>query len=46
MKEQELKYDTEMPAEEWTGGMYKNLGWIKTGIWCLVLLEVTKFVVW
>ena len=38
--------EEEMLAEDWTGGVYKNLAWIKTALWLLVALEVAKFILW
>jgi len=39
-------YDKDILVEDWTEGLYKNVRWIKVGLWLLVLLEAAKFVLW
>ncbi len=44
--ETEMAYDKDIETQDWTEGLYKNVRWIKVGLWVLVGLEAAKFVVW
>lgn len=46
MENSRVEYNKEMAVEDWTEGLYKNVGAIKVGVWLLVLLEIAKFVLW
>ncbi len=44
--EKQVPYDKDMETQDWTEGLYKNLAWIKVGVWLLVGLEAAKFILW
>lgn len=40
------KYDDEMEMGEFLGDMYSGLNKVVLGVWCLVVLEAAKFLLW
>lgn len=36
----------DMLLQDWTGDLHKYVKWLTIGVWLLVALEATKFVVW
>ncbi len=45
-REQVNKYEEEMDFGEFIANVYRAVNHIRVGIWCLVVLEVAKFVLW
>lgn len=39
-------YTDEMEMGEFLGDVYRGVSHIRVGIWCLVVLELAKFVLW
>ena len=39
-------YTDEMEMGEFLGDVYRGVSHIRAGIWCLVILELAKFVLW
>lgn len=39
-------YDDEMEMGEFLGDVYRGISHIRTGVWLLVVLEASKFLLW
>jgi hypothetical protein len=40
------KYSDEMEMGEFLGDMHRGLSHVRVGIWLLVILELSKFILW
>ena len=40
------KYEEEMEFGDFLASFYKGVNHIRVGIWCLVVLEAAKFILW